>query len=519
MTGAVETAGTFLKVSGTKITDGTGQPLRLQGVAFGNDIWANSALPPSTHHNETDYSRLKEMGMNTVRFYMSYTFFEDDAAPYQYKQTGWDWLDQNIAWAKKYGVYLILNMHAPQGGYQSQGTGDALWNVAENQNRLAALWKAIAKKYKDEKQIAGYGLVNEPVPSSDILQWQQLAQRLTNEIRTVDANHILFVEKAIWVKGKAETADYNFPLVTDNNTVYEFHFYDPHLFTHQLFSWASTGDGGKYPDETVPSYTSSQWYTATFNNPVLPAGTNNWQYFEGVKYTVADANIKLAVPALTAQGVTGRVYFDNIEIKEYDAAGNLTQTVLQMNLTTNSGWNFWSSNGSGTGGTSTVTGAGDNSSIYIDGATGDCNFSNYNKVFRPKQGYQYQVNGWMKGENVAAGATCRLRIDFMSSPDPVFGRNKQYLEYLIKRYTDWAAIKNKPLYMGEFGAGSPCFQNNKGGLQWVADMVDIAKANGIYFTYHAYHEDSFGLYFGYGTLPDAANANKPLIDLFTQKLK
>ena len=50
-------------------------------------------------------------------------------------------------------------------------------------------------------------------------------------------------------------------------------------------------------------------------------------------------------------------------------------------------------------------------------------------------------------------------------------------------------------------------------------MIDIAKANGFYFTYHAYHEGSFGLYFGDTDLPSSANANQPLIDLFTQKLK
>jgi len=41
------------------------------------------------------------MGMNTIRFYLNYHFFEDDTNPYNYKQTAWDWLDQNIAWAKK----------------------------------------------------------------------------------------------------------------------------------------------------------------------------------------------------------------------------------------------------------------------------------------------------------------------------------------------------------------------------------------------------------------------------------
>ena len=39
------------------------------------------------------------MGMNAVRFYMNYRTFEADAAPGKYLDDGWQWLDDNIAWA------------------------------------------------------------------------------------------------------------------------------------------------------------------------------------------------------------------------------------------------------------------------------------------------------------------------------------------------------------------------------------------------------------------------------------
>jgi len=80
----------------------------------------------------------------------------------------------------------------PQGGYQSQGNGDALWNQTENQNRLVALWKAIADRYKGEDRIAGFGPVNEPVPPQSMTQWSVLAQKLVDGIREVDKNHLIF---------------------------------------------------------------------------------------------------------------------------------------------------------------------------------------------------------------------------------------------------------------------------------------------------------------------------------------
>jgi endoglucanase len=73
--------------------------------------------------------------------------------------------------------------------------------------------------------------------------------------------------------------------------------------------------------------------------------------------------------------------------------------------------------------------------------------------------------------------------------------------------------------MGEFGTGKPCFRSGKGGLTWVEDVVSIAKAGSIHFSYHAYHEESFGLYYGDGILPDPSNSNQPLISLLTNLVK
>lgn len=113
-------------------------------MAFGNLVWDDNQVP-SNHHSEIDLERVHDLGMNAIRFYLNYKTFENDAQPFQYKQSGWDWIDQNIQWAKTHNIYLILNMHVPQGGFQSRCEGDALWTSASNQQRLSALWKAIAQ--------------------------------------------------------------------------------------------------------------------------------------------------------------------------------------------------------------------------------------------------------------------------------------------------------------------------------------------------------------------------------------
>src|SRR4029079_16951183 len=118
--GGGPTAGAdFLHARGHDIVDGAGNVVFLKGVSFGNEVWANAAIPDD--HAEIDFQRLADMGANSTRFLMNYRTFEDDAAPYTYKDAGWAWLDQNVAWAKAHNIRLILNMHVPQGGFQSNG--------------------------------------------------------------------------------------------------------------------------------------------------------------------------------------------------------------------------------------------------------------------------------------------------------------------------------------------------------------------------------------------------------------
>src|SRR4051812_32948704 len=148
----------ILRRDGERIVDAAGRPVRWVGVAFGNQVWSGRPLPV-TDHDESDFARLRAMGMNAARFYMHYRTFEDDSAPGVFKAAGWEWLDRNVMWARRHGVYLILNLHVPPGGYQSNGEGAALWDSPAAQDRVAALWRAIAARYANEAIIAGYDIL------------------------------------------------------------------------------------------------------------------------------------------------------------------------------------------------------------------------------------------------------------------------------------------------------------------------------------------------------------------------
>lgn len=525
----------FVRRSGRLLVDEDGTRVRLHGVAFGNNIWAGLSTPPPFHHDEADFARLESMGMNLVRFYLNYQLFESDDAPYEYRQTGWDWLDRNVAWAKAHGVWLLLNMHYPQGGFQSNGDGDALWDDPENQARLLALWKAIAERYADEPTVLGYDLVNEPRPTVSRAQWQELATRLVLGIREVAKRQLVVVERILSAGDDwSVDDDQNFFLVPDDNAVYQFHTYSPLEYTHQFADWIGLGDGGKYPDESRISsanLTWSAWSWSPAPPPYAPPGDSDWTYYESEPYAVPDG-VAVIAPVLVSELNAGSVWFDGLVVKEFDASGEFVHNVIELDLESLDGWTFWKEGATGSASRSNDAHSG-NASLLIEGTDHDANLQNEALRFQPKAEHRYSIGGFMKGANISDDSRpdprgdwtqesrAFLRLDFFTADGPVLTRNKAALAAELDRVVAWGEKNDVPLYLGEFGVIRHCFENDRGGLSWVEDMLDLALERDLSFTYHSYHELAFPIYRSdpTTTLPRDEDAIPGLVELFREKLR
>lgn len=509
-------------------TEGTGfvlqgEPYVIRGMAMGNGVWSNPSSAPAGDHGEDSFRELAELGFNSVRFYLNYALFESDASPYEYRQEGFDWIDLNLSWAKANGIRLILNMHYPQGGYQSQGNGDKLWNVPKNRERLKALWGKIAERYADEEGIIGYGLVNEPIPVGEtdardgLRVWQELAQEIAGEIRKHDRNHVIFVEKVLGVKasGGGET-DWSLPFaeqfvtIEDENTAYEFHTYDPHSYTHQGFDWAGTaGTASAYPNDDL--YVSGAgWLSFTAASRAKP-GAAGWQAIESRLVTVTNPQANTVALCFQASniGKDGCVYADDLYIDVYGEDGNLIRSVPCETAEYHGAFSFWAQNGKGSGKPDTSTGYDDRHSLRIRGTTGDANMTLIRLAHT--QGQKYKVRGQILAENATAASTVTLRLDAFHAQ--TFSEGSRNL--LRQSVADARAVSEqlaRPLYCGEFGAGIHCFEKDRGGAQWVSDCIAFLEEAGISLNYHSFYDGSFGLYYD---LNGRRVRNDALAEVFT----
>ncbi len=514
----------FVHAEGTAIIGTDGNPLIIRGISFGNCIWTNPELPPETHHDEAAYKELAELGFNSVRFFLNYALFEDDDNPYHYKQSGFDWLDQNIRWAKKHGIGLILNMHYPQGGYQSQGDGTELWSNPENINRLTKLWSAIAEHCADEPVVWGYGLVNEPyLPligsrENTIEFYEKTMNQMAAEVRKAAPQQMIFVERMCNIKGfdwdKVNLyAEIAYPLIEgDDNIVYEFHFYEPFSLTHSV----------TYGNPNPPVYPSVDINASTFESTWVdtkPAEMKSeyggWEYFETQPISAAE-EYNVGILTLNTGGIRngGSVCFDDLRVTELSDTGSRVLYEYHFDSADEIGCFYkWSYDGLGT------------LEFSEDGRSGGCcrvsgttsDLTGGGDRFRLEEGKQYIVSGYVRTSGLVDYA--RPRLDLAKATEFVT-MDKDYLEQRIMENIIFSQKHNVPLYLGEFGCCNDSFRNSESPLGWVEDVIDICYKHEIGFDYHSYHEPMFGLHCsdGWKQLPSDADLNHELAELFADKL-
>jgi len=251
----------FITTRGKDIVLADGKPLSLKGINLGNWLLpegymfkfksANSPRRIQTVINELvgedegrqfwktyhenyitqeDIKFIKQSGFNSVRVPFSYRLFVSDTAPAKLEGEGYRLLDDLVAWCKKEGLYVILDMHAAPGGQTGDNIDDSwgypfLFGSPESQDLAVNLWRKIAVRYRSEPTVIGYDLLNEPIaPYFDTANLNQklepLYRKIVAGIREVDRNHLIFLGGAQW-----DTNFKAFGPPFDAKLVYTFHKY------------------------------------------------------------------------------------------------------------------------------------------------------------------------------------------------------------------------------------------------------------------------------------------------------
>ncbi|MDN3580566.1 cellulase family glycosylhydrolase [Mucilaginibacter flavus] len=267
----------FLKADGKKIVDEKGHNVLLRGMGLGGWMLQEGYMLHVTNDSrqyrirerleelmgpaetkefydtwlangtrKIDVDSMKRWGFNSIRLPMHYNLYTlpIEKEPVKGQNTwldkGFKMTDDLLAWCKANHMYLILDLHATPGGQgndlniSDRNTDNpSLWDSEANQQKMIALWRKLANRYKNEPNIAGYDIINEPNfgfddPVNDKnglhektnAPLRKLMVEITTAIREVDKKHIIIIEGNGWGN------NYNGILPTwDKNMVLSFHKY------------------------------------------------------------------------------------------------------------------------------------------------------------------------------------------------------------------------------------------------------------------------------------------------------
>lgn len=169
---------------------------------------------------EDDYRDIAASGaFNCVRLSLWHKVFREDG--------GWELLKLHCLWARRHGLRIILDMHSPPGGYQSNGYRGSFWRSGKMQQDLMDFWIQAARIFKDDPVIAAFDIMNEPKPPAD-KDWLTFAASTLEAIRKAGWNRPVIIEASMLVDGWDKTSK---PF-NDCSVIYDTHFYTPWSFTY-----------------------------------------------------------------------------------------------------------------------------------------------------------------------------------------------------------------------------------------------------------------------------------------------
>ncbi|MCL2117734.1 MAG: glycoside hydrolase family 5 protein [Planctomycetaceae bacterium] len=224
-----------------RTSDVTNPVITAQPVYKGHDQTRLRGAMIGTNVGERDIRVLGgEWGANHIRWQLLWGGFPNGPADTATRQQYRDWLereykrlDQLLPVCEELGMLIVIDLHTPPGG-RDKDANMPLFQKKELQEEFLHTWEVIASRFKGNKAVWAYDLLNEPcegIVPDGLMNWHQLATATAKRIRNIDPERAVIVEPAPW--GSPDSLDWFEPLEGINNVVYSVHMYLPHKFTHQ----------------------------------------------------------------------------------------------------------------------------------------------------------------------------------------------------------------------------------------------------------------------------------------------
>jgi endoglucanase len=177
-----------------------------------------------------DVALMKSMGFDHVRLSINpqpmMPNHRPDEIPAEYLAA----LDAAVKMILDQGMAVMIDLH-PESDFKTRLAKEDTF-VQE----FSDFWRALARHYSTwDVDRVFFEILNEP-EFTDRYRWYGVQTKLATAIREGAAQHTIIAAGARW---SADDELVFLEPLRDPNVIYNFHFYDPHIFTHQGATWGS----------------------------------------------------------------------------------------------------------------------------------------------------------------------------------------------------------------------------------------------------------------------------------------
>lgn len=285
-----------------------------------------------------DIALIKAMGFDHVRLSVNpqpmFNAREPNKIPAEYLAS----LDAAVKMILDHGLAVVIDLH-PDGDFKMR-----LAKEDDFVQRSADYWRTLASHYSTwDADRVFFEIMNEP-EFNDPYRWMGVQAKLAAAIREGAPAHTIIAAGARW----SDNDDLIFqePL-HDTNVIYNFHFYEPHIFTHQGATWSAYSwhwlHGLRYPSSPEQAeHVAAQIPEERDRLQVMRYGLEHWDAvrIEAEMKQAAEWARRRGVPLVCDEFGVYRAYSD-----PEDRASWLhdVRTALEDN---GIGWTMWDYSGS-----------------------------------------------------------------------------------------------------------------------------------------------------------------------------
>lgn len=179
-----------------------------------------------------DIALIKSMGFDYVRLSVNPQPMLVAAEPNKIPAEYLGYLDAAVKMVLDHGLAVVIDLH-PDADFKARLAKD---NDDDFVERFADFWRALAAHYSSwDADRVFLEVMNEP-EFSDRYRWIGVQTKLAAAIREGAPTLTIIAAGARW--SDDDDLVFQEPL-RDPNIIYNFHFYEPHIFTHQGATWSA----------------------------------------------------------------------------------------------------------------------------------------------------------------------------------------------------------------------------------------------------------------------------------------